>query len=219
MPLKRIAAEVGVSVSTVHLWTRDIVLTPDQAERNRTGPGAPQNPEWIAKRAESWSETNRNRRRAFQEEGRAAARLRDPLHRGGCMLYWAEGAKSRNRITFCNSDPEMIRYFAAFLRCSLTVAEDRFSLRLNVYLGNGLTIGQVEAHWLKLLDLPRSTLRKHAINHFPTSSSGGRKNRLPYGVCTLAVARSTREVQHIYGAIQEYAGFEAPGWLDGPARS
>ena len=25
-------------------------------------------------------------------------------------------------------------------------------------------------------------------------------------------------VQHIYGAIQEYGGFEEPRWLDGPAR-
>ena len=43
------------------------------------------------------------------------------------------------------------------------------------------------------------------LNHFPTSSSGKKRNRLPYGVCTLSVARSTRLVQHIYGAIQQYA--------------
>jgi hypothetical protein len=59
-------------------------------------------------------------------------------------------------------------------------------------------------------------LRKHTLNHLPTSSSGGKKNKLPYGVCALRVLRSTRIVQHIYGAIQEYAGFEEPRWLDGP---
>jgi hypothetical protein len=32
-----------------------------------------------------------------------------------------------------------------------------------------------------------------------------------YGVCEL---HSTRVVQHIYGAIQEYAGFDKPAWLD-----
>jgi hypothetical protein len=56
-------------------------------------------------------------------------------------------------------------------------------------------------------------LRKHAINHLPTSSSGQAKNKLPYGVCTLRVY-DTRLVQHIYGAIQEYAGFDEPSWLD-----
>lgn len=68
-------------------------------------------------------------------------------------------------------------------------------------------------HWLGALDLDRSCLRAHTINHFPTSSSGKKRNRLPYGVCFIAV-HSTRLVQHIFGAIQEYAGFEEPRWVD-----
>jgi hypothetical protein len=38
-------------------------------------------------------------------------------------------------------------------------------------------------------------------------------NRLPYGTCRLMV-HSTQVVQHIYGAIQEYGGFDRPEWLD-----
>jgi hypothetical protein len=34
-------------------------------------------------------------------------------------------------------------------------------------------------------------------------------------VCS-ARSEKHRIVQHIYGAIQEYAGFEEPRWLDGP---
>ena len=69
------------------------------------------------------------------------------------------------------------------------------------------------ANWLKQLDLPRSCLRKPIINHLPTSSSGLRLNKLPYGVCTVGVKRSTWLVQHIFGAIQEYGAFEEPRWL------
>jgi hypothetical protein len=47
----------------------------------------------------------------------------------------------------------------------------------------------------------------------PTSSSGRAKNKLPYGVCSLRV-NSTPAVQHVFGAIQEYAGFEEPAWLE-----
>jgi hypothetical protein len=36
---------------------------------------------------------------------------------------------------------------------------------------------------------------------------------LPYGTCRIVVSR-TRVVQSIYGAIQEYAGFDRPAWLD-----
>ena len=35
--------------------------------------------------------------------------------------------------------------------------------------------------------------------------------------CRLRL-HSTRVVQHIFGAIQEYGGFDEPRWLDGPPR-
>lgn len=217
VPLKRIAAELDAAVSTIHSWTRAIRLTPEQEERNRTGPGAPHNPEWIAKRANAWREKNRRRRLAYQSEGRDRAQQGDPLHMAGCMLYWAEGAKARNVLAICNADPGMIRFFARFLREALDVSSSRLRVTLNVYTNNGLSLKEIENHWLGLLDLPRTSLRRHQLNTYPTSSSGRRK-KLPYGTCTLSVAKSTRELQHIFGAIQEYAGFEQPAWLDGPPR-
>lgn len=134
------------------------------------------------------------------------------------MLYWAEGAKARNVLKFANSDSGMVRFFCRFLRQSLGVTTDRLAIRLNVYTGNGLTVREIEEHWLRLLDLPRSAIRGHTLNHRPTSSSGKKRNKLPYGVCTLTLARSTPELQHIYGAIQEYAEIDEPSWLDGPPR-
>jgi hypothetical protein len=130
------------------------------------------------------------------------------------MLYWAEGSKSRNGLIFANSDLEMVRMFRRFLAESLTIPDADITLRLNVYLGNGRALSEIERYWLDHLDLPASCLRGHTVNHFPTSSSGKKKNWLPYGVCTLRVLRGTRWVQHVYGAIQEYGGFEEPRWLD-----
>lgn len=178
------------------------------------GPKGPQNPEHIAKRAESWRRKNQLRRATFQEDGRRSARLGDPLHMAGCMLYWAEGAKSRNCLMLANSDPHMMRFFRRFLTDALGVDPLDMTVRLNVYLGNGLSIDQIEKYWLRELDLPSTCLRGHTINHFPTSSSGKKRNRLPHGVCFLGVLRSTHLVQHIFGAIQEYAGFDEPRWLD-----
>jgi hypothetical protein len=218
MPLKRIAAELGVSVSSVHLWTRDIVLTEEQRRRNLSGPRGPRSPEAISRFVRTWTEKNRERRRAWQEEGRERARLGDPLHLAGCMLYWAEGAKHRNSLVFANSDRAMVIYFCRFLRECFGLGPDDMTIRLNVYTTNGLGIREIEDHWLWALGLPRSSLRKHCLNHSPTSSSGKKRHKLPYGVCTLRVRRSTRVVQHIYGAIQEYAGFDEPRWLDGPPR-
>lgn len=66
----------------------------------------------------------------------------------GCMLYWAEGAKSRNTLTFANSDPAMIRMFARFLRECFDLKPEDFRFRVNVYLGNGLELEQVEEQHL-----------------------------------------------------------------------
>lgn len=134
------------------------------------------------------------------------------------MLYWAEGAKERNVVKFANSDPAMVRFFASFLTVCFDVPAPDFRLRLNVYTNNGLAMAEIENYWLQALKLPRTCLRGHTLNSYPTSSSGKKRNKLPYGVCFLTVAKSTHIVQHIYGAIQEYAGFEEPRWLDGPPR-
>ena len=136
----------------------------------------------------------------------------------GCMLYWAEGSKERNVVKFANSDPAMVRFFVRFLRECFDVSPKEFRLRLNVYTNNGLTLRQIEKHWLESLGLPRTCLRGHSLNVYPTSSSGKRGKKLPYGVCFLTVAKSTHILQHIYGAIQQYGGFEEPRWLDGPPR-
>ena len=152
-------------------------------------------------------------RRAYQEEGRAQALGGDPLHQAGCMLYWAEGTKNRNCASLTNSDVNLLRYFQRFLTECFSVGAEDFSFSIHVYTGNGLSISQIERFWLDALRLPDSAVRKHRVNVRPASSQNRRRGKLPYGVCTLRVKRSTRLVQQIYGAIQEYGGFEEPMWL------
>ena len=210
LSMKRIAAECQVSLSTVSLWTRDIEMLPRHHAANR---------ERAAKvRADRWRDRHREQRRAFQREGRKRAREGDQLHAAGCMLYWAEGAKARNSLVMSNSDPAMLVMFVRFLRECFEITAEDISFSLNVYTTNGRTIGEIEHYWMDLLELVPACARKHMLNHTPTSSSGKRKNKLPYGVCTLRVKRSTWLVQHIYGAIQEYSGIDQPAWLDGPER-
>ncbi|HEX6945108.1 MAG TPA: hypothetical protein VF196_02875, partial [Casimicrobiaceae bacterium] len=71
--------------------------------------------------------------------------------------------------------------------------------------------------WNDAFGLPRDCFKNHTTDHYPTSSSGRKRNRLPYGVCAIRYS-STEIVQEIYGAIQEYAGFDEPRWLDGRPR-
>jgi hypothetical protein len=128
------------------------------------------------------------------------------------MLYWAEGSKSRNKVTFTNSDASMVRHFLRFLRECYEVDDDRMTLSVNVHLGNGLTLAQIESWWLSELALSDTCLRAPAVNR-TSSSSLGRRPPLIYGTARLATG-STFIVQSIYGAIQAYGNFERPSWLD-----
>jgi hypothetical protein len=204
LSIKDIAARVGAPQSSVSLWVRDIDLTSRQREAlvDRT----------RARRNRSRSAHFRARRERNQAHGRTLARARDPLHVAGCMLYWAEGSKSRNDVQFVNSDPAMVRYFASFLRAYYGVADEAFRIDCNLFADHLVRQQEIEQFWLDLLGLPASCLRKSTVNVYSKHSQKKRRNKPPYGTVRVTV-HSTEIVQSIYGAIQEYAGFERPEWL------
>ena len=208
LSINQICKQIGAAKSSVSVWVRDIQLTPEQkAELER---------QHYAYRAQvNGGATNarkfRDLRRQYQEEGRIKARERDPLHIAGCMLYWAEGRKNKNSLALTNSDPDMLQFFTQFLVNSLQIDRSLIRIYINCYINNGISAVDIEHYWLNLLELPPENLRKTIINNQPKSSQQkGRK--LMYGVCSVFVS-NTRLVQHIFGAIQEYAGIDKPEWL------
>jgi len=192
----------------VSSWIRDIVLTPEQRDelvsRSRLGPV-------VA--GERKAAAARDVRAQWQADGRRLARRGDWSYAGGCMLYWAEGAKARNAVALTNSDPQLVATFATFLRRHFDVSDERFRIACNLFADHVARQREVEDFWLGMLGLPRSALRKSTVNVFSKYSQKKRLNKLPYGTCKLVVC-STRIVQTIYGSIQEYGGFERPEWLD-----
>jgi hypothetical protein len=150
---------------------------------------------------------------AAQLDGRAAAKAGDPLHMQGCMLYWAEGSKSRNVAALTNSDPDLLSLFVRCLRQCFSVPDAKLAVYVNCHVGNGFEVADIEDWWLGRLDLPRSCLRAATVNRPSTASRGRRGQVLPYGTARVS-AYSVRVVQSIYGAIQEYAGIDRPEWLD-----
>lgn len=208
LSIKTIAARLGVSVSSVSRWVADVPLTARQrAALEAADPVA----------ARRWTGTLRNaercreERRRAQEQGRALVGAAPQLHQIGCMLFWAEGSKSRNRVVFTNADVEMVRVFVRFLRECYAVDDSRIRLTCNCFLGNGLSLEEIERWWLNELQLPTSSLLPSVVNR-PSSASQGKRRTLPYGTARVVVD-STAIVQSIYGAIQEYAGIERPEWL------
>lgn len=209
LSLKEIQERLGVSQSSVSVWVRDIPLTDEQKAALLQ-----RRPMYYGHLKGSYTNHKKFKamRQQYQEEGRIKALERDPLHIAGCMLYWAEGEKTRNRISFANSDPDMLVFFCKFLRQCLHVEDDAMTIHIMCYTTNGISQKEIEDFWLQKLELPASCLRKTTVNNKPKSSQQ-RGRKLLYGVCALSVNRSVGLVQHIYGALQEYIGIDKPEWL------
>jgi len=206
--VKEIERALGVSRSSVSIWVRDVRLD-DRQQRVL----AAKVTEGRLRAAERKATAARAVRRAYQEDGRVLARERGPDYAAGCMLYWAEGCKSRTAIKISNADPSLLAYFAAFLRVHFEAPDEKFSMHCNLFADHLERQREIERFWLTALDLPSSCLRKSIVNTYSKYSHKKRQNKLPYGTCRLAV-HNTRIVQTIYGSIQEYGGFERPEWLD-----
>src|SRR6266498_2089004 len=93
--IKDIARRVGVSVSSVSVWVRDIELTSEQHAAL-----AMRNVAYNRQMSGTWKQaaTRRGERVAYQEEGRAEARGGNPLYVAGCMLPEAQPDRSRRLL-------------------------------------------------------------------------------------------------------------------------
>jgi hypothetical protein len=103
----------------------------------------------------------------------------------------------------------MASLFIRFLREEMQIPNENIAIFIHCHYPDTLEQRRIEQYWLQLLGLQETCLRKTQVK----KGSDTRKNILINGVCGISVARSTRLAQHIYGAIQEYAGFDNPAWL------
>ena len=143
-----IAAELDVSRGSVSAWTRDIEVEPRPRRRARSrAPNALQR----AKAAEI---------EALLAEGRT--RIGELSERdlliAGTALYAGEGGKTRDKVVFANSDPEMVAMFCRWLRTTFAIDETR--LRFRLYLHEGLDLEAANRFWSELTGIPSGQFQR-----------------------------------------------------------
>ena len=166
---------VPVKKSTLATWCRDIRLTPGQIDaikrRRALEPGFRR-------------DTNKKRLREISEL-RAIARdearrmAGDPFWVAGLILYWAEGAKTRNHVSMANTDPRALQLFIKWIKTYLDPSA-RFSMQLHLHEGNNESESQ--AFWVRATGLDQANFHKTFIK---PAGTGHRKNHLPHGICTV----------------------------------
>jgi transposase len=170
----RIAAELGVSKSSVSLWVRDMPRPPHLSRAE------------VAKRqaaglAAYWAE-ERPRREAARSAVRAtaAAQVGSLSQRevliAGAMAYWCEGAKNKphrtsDRVQFSNTDPRLIELFLRFLDV-VGVSRDRLIFRVGIH--ESADISAAQRYWLQVTQAEPAQFRPATIKrHNPMTT---RKN-------------------------------------------
>ncbi|MGC2998500.1 hypothetical protein ACPF8X_08970 [Streptomyces sp. G35A] len=159
----RIQVELGCSKSSISLWVRD--LPKPERKRTREEASAIARRGWEATLRLREEERRRTRERAMGDVGALTDR---ELLMIGVGLYWAEGAKSkpyrrRERITFVNSDPNMITVFLAWLDL---LSVDPARLGFTVHIHESADVAAAERFWADLVgigtaDLMKTVLKKH----------------------------------------------------------
>ncbi|MBI2638493.1 helix-turn-helix domain-containing protein [Candidatus Peregrinibacteria bacterium] len=76
----------------------------------------------------------------------------DPFFISGIILYWAEGAKTTERVLFMNSDPRLITLMLRWFQKFLKIAKERFRLRL--YIHRIYANENLERFWQDIIQLP-----------------------------------------------------------------
>ena len=166
MAYHEIAAELGVSKSSVSLWVRDIprpegLSYEECAKRQAAGVAA------------YWSQERRRRaasREAIRaDEQQAIGSLSDrEILIAGAIAYWCEGTKSKpyrrsGRVVFINSDPRLICFYLRFLR-SAGIKEDQLTFRLSIH--QSADVPAAQDFWLQVTQADPAqfhppTLKRH----------------------------------------------------------
>jgi hypothetical protein len=161
-----IAAALGVAKGSVSLWVRDLPVPARLSYtecRERSAAGARRY--WAVERPA------REARRAVVRAA-AAAQIGALTDReiliAGAIAYWCEGAKSKphrrdDRVTFINSDPDLIRFFLCFLDATGTARTD---LRFRIYIHENADVAIAQRFWLEITKAPAGqfftpTLKRH----------------------------------------------------------
>lgn len=175
-----IAAELGVSKSSVSLWTRD-VETPCLEQRVQERDAARR--ERLVAGRDEWLTSTRRRRGIARQPTKfeSAMEVGDLSQRElfllGAVAYWCEGAKDKSyrrqeRIDFINSDPRLVQLFLRFLDVQ-GVGRERIQFRVHIH--ETADLEQANEYWAVVVGCAVTEFRKPVLKkHDPKTN---RRNR------------------------------------------
>jgi len=196
LSIPEIARKLGIARSSAWLLTRDIKPTAGEDS--------------AARRAEAgrayWREENLRRalirQRASNDAASRVGQLADrELLLLGAVAYWAEGTKAkpwrrRERLSFTNSDPNMIRLFLAWLDL-IGVDENRLSFRVHIH--ESADIEGALTYWAGIACVPEGAFSKTTVKRHKPVTNRHNVGDAYRGCLVIQVRRSADEYRLVDG--------------------
>jgi hypothetical protein len=195
-----IAAQLHVWKNTVAVWVRDI----PGPQQPRSATGEQRRKDGYRRYWEKESATREARRQAISAE--AATQIGDLTERevliAGALAYWCEGAKNkphqrRDRVTFMNSDPALIRFFLHFLEVA---GVPQGNLRFSVSIHESADAAAAELFWQKVTGAAPEQFNKAVLKHHTPKTAWRSTDDSYHGCLRLDVCRS----KDLYRKIEDW---------------
>jgi len=189
-----IRKKIPVAKSTLSLWLKSVLLSPEHKERLYTkqiqilslGP--------KSQKERRGHEVNELIKRSINEIHLPISQ--EAMMLMGAALYWAEGSKGK-RFELTNSDPHLILFMTRWIEVVLNIKAKDIKARLNIYPQQNEV--KIKKFWSELTGIPVKSFGKSYVKPI---SSGYKKNNLYYGTIRLEVPRGTDKMYRVFAWIK-----------------
>lgn len=199
--IREIARLLSVSRASVSAWCADIALSNDQVDRlmkrknDRTLParlaGAQRQKLRRLDEIEYYTQLGRERFVRINEE---------QLLFIGLGIYWGEGAKTGNRLRFCNSDPQLITLMIDWLRICFNIPLADLLFRIDINESYRSDLERISRFWYKVTDADPKQFAKPSFKKVISAKIYPNRDD-HYGTLSVTVRRSSRLQREILGMI------------------
>lgn len=205
--ITKIAKLLGVSVSIVAVWSREVKLTQEQKEKLKRRKVRIRHLRRLAKQSHL-EKVSRVKKLLKDANAEIKPLSEQELFLTGLALYWAEGFKSikEGRLGFCNSDPRMIKFIIKWFEKALKIKRIDFILRTEFNETHRDRTEEIKSFWVKLTGIPIGQFEKpfyHKSTWLRDYSNRGDY----YGILRVRVRKSSELLN------------KTKGWINGLSRS
>lgn len=207
--IKKIAKLLGVSVSIVSVWCREVELTEEQKEKLKRRKVRVRHLRRLAK--QSHLEKMLRVKKLLKDANAEIKPLSEQeLFLTGLALYWAEGFKSvkESRLGFCNSDPRMIKFIIKWFKKALKVKKEDFILRTEFNETHKDRTDEIKSFWSKTTGIPLAQFEK-PFYHRSIWLRNYANHKEYFGVLRVRVRKSSELLNKMRGWINGLSGVAA----------